>query len=255
MAYRVSFVFSMTGDKVAQWTENFWNDNADPATALDSAKRLAPLLLGLKGSQTILKRIRLGTIDGTRRVAPFKYDDTRNAASGVAVDSDIPTTRVILNLYNLPSYRTHIWLGGIPDECVKAGKFKMTGDFSTAFKAFKTELLLAANKWSLNVLKAEDVWKTIGSITNAGVVTLDGHGYVTGDKVKVSGVAGIAGANREWLVTRNGANTFTLRGWGANHAGLETTEEGRVKRMDKGLVQITSCETGDATKHNVGRPS
>ncbi len=72
-------------------------------------------------------------------------------------------------------------------------------------------------------LDAEEVLaaaKTITGATNASpiVITATGHGYSTGDNVKVSGVAGNTAANGRWTITVIDANSFSLNGSAGNAA-------------------------------------
>jgi hypothetical protein len=61
--------------------------------------------------------------------------------------------------------------------------------------------------------KADDP-KDITGATNASpiVITITGHGYITGDQVTISGVLGNDAANGEFVVTRIDADTFSLDG-------------------------------------------
>ncbi len=44
------------------------------------------------------------------------------------------------------------------------------------------------------------------------VITSNGHGLATGQKVQIEGVAGNTAANGTWLITRLDADTFSLTG-------------------------------------------
>src|SRR5574344_2110221 len=59
---------------------------------------------------------------------------------------------------------------------------------------------------------------TVSNATNATpiVVTAVGHGFLTGDKVYISGVGGNTAANGLFTITNIGTDTFTLNGTTGN---------------------------------------
>lgn len=67
--------------------------------------------------------------------------------------------------------------------------------------------------------------RAISSSTNASpiqITTAAAHGYATGDKVAIVGHAVNTNANGHWVITRTGANTFTLNGSTGNGVGGAT---------------------------------
>src|SRR5574344_1613584 len=79
--------------------------------------------------------------------------------------------------------------------------------------------------------------KTITGATNASpiVITATGHGYVTGDKVVISGVLGNTNANGTWVIVKLTDNTFSLNNSSGNAAYTSggTTPKSNFKWSDK----------------------
>ena len=62
--------------------------------------------------------------------------------------------------------------------------------------------------------------QAITGATNASpiVITIESHGYITGDEVYIYSVAGNTAANGGWIITRVNDNTFSLNGSTGNAA-------------------------------------
>ncbi len=85
-----------------------------------------------------------------------------------------------------------------------------------------------------------DVTKTITGITkaNPGSVTCVGHGFTTGNKIYISGVAGMVEVNNTvFTITSTGADTFTL---GVNTTAYTTyTSGGTAKKFPSSTDTLT----------------
>lgn len=96
--------------------------------------------------------------------------------------------------------------------------------------------------------------RAITSSTNASPieVTATSHGLVTGDKITIFGHATNTAANGTWVVTRTGANTFTLNGSAGNGIGAGTgvfAKGGVIPLVDDFSHAVLSFDTdggGDA---------
>lgn len=96
--------------------------------------------------------------------------------------------------------------------------------------------------------------RAITSSTNATpiAVTAASHGLVTGDKITIFGHATNTAANGTWVVTRTGANTFTLNNSVGNGIGAGTgtfAKGGVVPLLDDfqhAIISINTDGGGDA---------
>src|SRR5574344_1034744 len=104
---------------------------------------------------------------------------------------------------------------------------------------------------------------TVSNATNATpiVITAVGHGFLTGDKVFISGVGGNTAANGTFTITKLGADTFSLNGSVGNGAFSSNGSVVIYPSADKNLVnkayvdnenlknitQIGTCSTASAT--------
>ena len=81
--------------------------------------------------------------------------------------------------------------------------------------------------WPMNPIKIEFVCgyganavQAITAASNASpiVITIAGHGYLTGDEVYIYSVTGNTAANGTWIITKASDNTFSLNGSDGNAA-------------------------------------
>lgn len=87
------------------------------------------------------------------------------------------------------------------------------------FRIYEADTLLASQTGSLTKMETG----SITGATNASPIeiTSAGHGLQTGNIVKITGVTGNTAANGTFVVTRTGANTFTLDGSTGNGAYVD----------------------------------
>src|SRR5574344_1845797 len=107
---------------------------------------------------------------------------------------------------------------------------------------------------------------TVSNATNATpiVITAVGHGFLTGDKVQISGVGGNTAANGVFTITKIGADTFSLDGSVGNGAFSSngtaviypSADDNLVNKVYvdnenlknlKNITQIGTCSTASAT--------
>lgn len=253
--YHVSFGFSMNADYKGGWTENFWSRAGDKAMALKMSMKLKDVLIPVHGAQTSLDKLHISKADGTRALITKTFSDVDKSNGLSTEDSDIPNTKAQLKLASGEDYLTTQWIGGIPDSAVQKGKLVQDKDFLKAAKKLFAHLADDGNLWGMRVLDGNNEFGVIHNITNTGIVTIPGHGLANGDRVLISKVPDIADANGEWDIENVTADTFSLKNWGAAHAGPEAVQEGRAKKQNLIMVGITEAMFAKASSHKVGRPS
>lgn len=255
MSYHVSWVFQMPGDKQTQRSIGLYSDAGDNATVIKNASKLGILMQGMQGAQTKLRRIRVSPLGSTRRVKGVKFVAEANQDETVTVDTDIGKTCVELFLAHDEDAQVRLSFPGIPDVCVNKGSFKANDSFTRGLKAFTTEVTKAASSWWINVLDPADVWKPINQITNAGVITIPGHGLAENNVVRLSGVVDYRNSNGTYRIVDVQDDTFKLSNWGAVRAGDAFLEQGRIRRQNKVLLSVTKVFTGDACGRDTGKLS
>src|SRR5574344_239486 len=84
---------------------------------------------------------------------------------------------------------------------------------------------------------------TVSNATNATpiVITAVGHGFLTGDKVQISGVGGNTAANGTFTITKIGADTFSLDGSVGNGAFTSNGNAIIYPSADKNLGSATGA--------------
>src|SRR5574344_14504 len=87
---------------------------------------------------------------------------------------------------------------------------------------------------------------TVSNATNATpiVITAVGHGFLTGDKVYISGVGGNTAANGTFTITKLGTDTFSLDGSVGNGAFSSNGSVVIYPSADKNLVNKAYVDTG-----------
>jgi hypothetical protein len=103
--------------------------------------------------------------------------------------------------------------------------------------------------WTSQALQAT---KSISSSTNATPisVTVNAHGYSTGDTVVITGHTTNTNANGTWEITSTGANTFTLDGSVGNGVGGAS---GTVRPRNNTRVMLSTAVTQNIASTGPGR--
>src|SRR5574344_1455463 len=88
---------------------------------------------------------------------------------------------------------------------------------------------------------------TVSNATNATpiVITAVGHGFLTGDKVFISGVGGNTAANGVFTITKIGVDTFSLDDSVGNGAFTSNGSVIIYPSADKNLVNKAYVDNGD----------
>lgn len=257
MPFRVSYRYGMpVGDRTAGWSENFWSSLGDINAARTAAQAMSATIWQLHGNGVNLPSARVSNATTFRDVSILQLGlfSVIGPSSG-ADDADYPTNALLLKLTGQGGYVTRQWLKGIPDRVVsQGGQYKPTPTYVTNFNALATVLTNAANGWTMRVSDRTVPFKPVKDISQAGIVTVTGHGYADNSRVRISRVQGLTQANRIWRITRLDADTFSLQGWVAPSVAIPYLGNGVARQVSPIYVAIQAAVIERATKHNVGRP-
>lgn len=255
MAFRVSFQFFQQTAKMGGWTENYWNSLADLSAVQDKANDLALSLDGLHGNTTFMPAIRISDASSFRDVKLITRPGAQTPGTSAQSVSDYPTNALLLRHLGVGNYRVQQWIKGIWDSVIaQGGYYTPNSDYQSRMLTFRTKLALATNGWVLRVLDRTQALKPIKDITQAGVVTCTGHGYLDNAKVRISRCKGLTQANTVWRITRIDADSFSLQGWVAPNPAIPYLGGGVVRLQSYTYVSIMDSVVQRATEHAVGRP-
>lgn len=253
MAFRVSFIYACEGDYRRKFSENFWSKSDSAKNALERAIVLGELLLACHGSGTALKQIRIGKTEGGRAVQIQDYSDLSNSNKLADGTTDVGGVAAQLYCLNTATYKTRQWLKGMPDKIFEEGRLVKAGKFNTAQKALCEHLKDAANLWGIRVLDVANTWKAIDNIDGDGVVTVVGHGYDTGNVVRIGRVVSQKRVNGQYRIVKMNDDQFRLLNFKPEDPEFEGLEEGRAKKQDLKIKQIDDAYLGKATTRKVGK--
>lgn len=255
MAYHVSFFFQVKQDRTAGWSENFWNDLVDASVVAARATELRTLLVLVHGNQSVCEEVRISATDAFRAVEPLKFNQTPEAPTNGSGDTDFVTTAASLVLTGPSKYKTRQWIKGIEDGDIRSGgKWDPTANSTTRWNKLFAALMAGSNGWKARVQDRTVAKKLITAVTQAGVMTVPGHGYITGDHVRVSRAKGTFDINHIWQVLVVDANTIQLIGFAAPTIPAVYLGGGTTQLQSKIYVTIQRAKVDRATKKNVGRP-
>lgn len=275
-AFRVSFVFGQqAGPRSAGWTMNFWNSSPDLNVVLGAAANLAVTLQPLVGKQTLLLWYGARAVysppgvKGPRLARSVFISRAGGLPNQDALDSDFPTTALLLELSTVTGEAVRQTIRGIWDDNSKLGGwYTPVKNMAADVKALMAALSKAGSNWCLRTQDAGQAPKQIqGFDTTNAAVTCKLHGLVIGDIVKLGGKAiGITPRiNGKWRVTNSqDADHFNIGDWPSDTEAPQQEGNFRSAYMQKYLLSnkpivfddtknITSQATF-VTKRNVGRP-
>lgn len=254
MAFHVSFFFEQRGDLSSGYTENFWNLLTSDTALEAAAVKLRGALLTAKGWGISCPKIRISDASNFRELQILRYPQG-SGAKGLPEDADFVNTGVQLILTALPKYKTIQWFRSIPDNSVaRAGRYQPSAQFLTDIGKLFGLLTNGANGWCLRKQNRANEKKDIVSISQAGVVTSPGHGFVNFDQVRVSRCKGTFVVNKIWKVTRLDTDTFQLVGFQTPTPAAIYLGGGKATAQTPVFVAINKAVTGRATSHKTGRP-
>jgi hypothetical protein len=252
--FRVSFFFTQQGDRLGGWSENYWSNLSSVAGVQAAAMTLQQALWQTKGNGVNAPYIRISQV-GAFRSAFIVNTNLTSVPLGNAADADISTTALLLLLTGPVPYTARQWLRGIYDNAVTlAGHYNPSAGYATVINNLFTTLSQASNGWVLRNLNQANLKQLITAVTLPGVVTVPGHGFATGQVIRISRTGGITGLNGTWHITVIDANTFQLIGVPAGGFVGRYTKSGTAQLQTYLYQAITGGSVLRATKHNVGRP-
>lgn len=257
MPWKTSFRYNQpVGDRTAGWSENFWSSLPDIAAVRAAAVALGNALWQLHGDGVNLPSVRISNALSFRDVSVIPLNlFSAIPATPTSSDADYPTNALLLKLTGQGSYLTRQWIKGIWDGVVtRGGIYTPTATYTTRVNSLINTLTNAANGWTLRVSDRSIPFKPVKDITQAGIVSVTGHGYADNSRVRISRVKGLTQANRIWRITRIDADTFSLQGWVAPDVTTPYLGNGLARQVAYVYPAIAAGQIERATKHNVGRP-
>jgi len=264
MACKVTFFWFQAMEKLAGFTETFWNVNGTLAGAFSDAQNLGSALNQLHGRQTVLQNIRVSNALNLRDTTNFPQALTIPAPQGDGADSDYVNTGALLVLKSAstppaPSYTTRQWVRSLWDAWVdKGGRLQSTAQFTGAANPFYLQLVgtpSTPSNWRMRVLDKSILKKRVTNITLQGVVTCPAHGYPDQSIVRISGARGMTNVNRVWIITVIDVNTFQLANASGIGGALVSNAKPMARLQSPIFVPITSAAFVRATSHKSGRPT
>jgi hypothetical protein len=256
MPFRVSYIWKLLQDRTAGWSENFWNLAADLQTALQETKDLYPFLKALHGVQSVCTKARTARVDGPRESLPTRFTDAPQPPADT-FDSDYVTNALLLENTGAPEGITRQWVGGIPDTQISKGGFMvLTKDYIPLANAFYAQLASKDNHWGLRIIdQFAGVFQHIEAVTDAGILTMPGHGIGQGDivELQIKGVKSPTPLNGNRKVKGIDANTLALLPV-PYLPGQPYSGAGFARLLQYTYPTVNSTKFIFATKHNRGRP-
>jgi hypothetical protein len=256
MPFRVSYFFSQQGDRLGGWSENYWSNDPDITTLINThVDPLATALYNLRGNGTALNAVRISDVSTFRSAQIFQYSSYFTPPQGNDFDSDYVTSAALVKLLGPPQYLVRQWYRGVPDNCVKMdGRWQPTTSWTNFFNAYKAIITNGANNWALRTIDKGQAKKVVVNVSLTGVVTVSAHGYSTNDRIRISRTGGIPGLNKIWTVQVIDANTFQLIAIPVGGFTGGYTKPGTAQKQVILFQQITGASVLRASKHDTGRP-
>lgn len=258
---RYSFMHALYSVRAGGWSINFWNSNTTGLAGADYVT-LKTALLKVEGRQTIIPHVRWSLVEGPTPLSDgADFPGFSNQNVDIGDNSDYGTTSLLIKL-RAQERSAQTWIRGIPDlVCTKGGEYgpgnTIEGDYATRVGALFTVLESSSNGWSIRVRDKTITKKNVNTITSAGEVTVNAHGYAQGDVVTISGVTfPDKYPNGRWKIQAVvDANSFHLARW--NPPLLSPGPwplQGTCQKYVFLVKQITRCEVVRISKRDIGRP-
>lgn len=252
--FRVSFFFSLQGDRLGGWSENFWSNLTSFSGVQAAALDLQQTLYNLKGFGVSAPYIRISQV-GNFRSAQVVNTNLTSTVQNTGVDADFVDTAILIRLSSAQPYQSSQWLRGVWDECIsQGGRYTPIAQYTTNMKNLFLKLAQASNGWVLRNLNQSNLKQLITAVTSAGVVTVPNHGFSTGNTVRISRTGGITGLNKIWRITVVDSSNFQLVGVPVGGFTGTYTKPGTAQLQAYIYQAITGGQPLRATKHNTGRP-
>lgn len=255
MAYKVSIFWVQQADKLGGWSENFWNNGSNFDSVQSNALALMNALDDVHGLNTLPVNIRFSVIDSPRDANQLTISVTVNAPSSTARASDIQNTAALMRLSGAPNYTTNQWIRSCHDGDVNSGgRWLPLASTTTALNKVFGLLRNAGNGWCIRVQDRSVPKLLISGATSSGVITVNAHPYVSGQKVQITRARGTMGINGKWEIVKIDSNNFSLVGYQTPAGTPVYLGNGKVYAISKILVPINDGRIVRATSVRTGRP-
>lgn len=265
MPFKVSFFYKQQSSRLAGWSENFWNSLVDWSAVKAQADVLRPLLDKLHGAQAYCAHIRFTQLDGATGIPLFRYVENQVLVgsgprdTATYGDADYPTTALLFELFNAQTKRTKQWIRGIDDDQISnSGNFKVAKDFQKSFDAMKAQLIVAANGWSLRMLKAANANKDVTKLEVAtGEVTVPAHGFGANGatiRVRIKGFQSPTAVNKIWRAVVKDVDTITLSFAGELVGQTVKAIQPKARLQTYELLGCSNAQILRSSSHYTGRP-
>lgn len=253
---KVSFAYYMPARKLTGWTENFYSSKATCLLAMEKAEALRPFLMDIHGAQVRLQHIVARSVENPR-LSQLKNYNVLFQPDANTQDTDYPSVSILLKLIDeTGNYTTRQWIKGIWDDACKKG-FYFPGTFEPKLQAFLTELQNANNGWVIRASDKANVFKDVENCSDTGQIQVTGHGYATGDRVRVGKIGGKCSLNGLWKITRIDADSFQLQQY-VTPACAEPAWDGhghvRKLAFAENGIAIKKASNEGISDRDIGRP-
>lgn len=250
--YHLEFNYHGPGAKRTQFTENFYLDLTNLATAEARARSLGAILAPMHGAQTKLIDCRIHNLEPHKQrkggLVPFADDASVSSSEGT--DSDYPTTALAILLSAADGTKTRQWLKGLPDSVVKKGVKVSDATWDPKFTTFKDYLTTPGNLIKMRVQTATpDKWRVDG-LTEAGVLTIPPNDLVDDETVILTGRKIPKAFRGEHKIIKVDDSHIKLYGVPVQ-PGFQFSGKADVRRVAYDLLVISDVLIVDATSHKV----
>lgn len=267
MPFKVSVLFNMQADRIAGWSENFWNSALDSSTVSVEVENLLDALIPLHGGQSVAIGVRISTVE-TKRVGKIVRLANTPIAPAEATQSDYMATALELVLNGSGGLTTRQWIKGVPDSVItNGGRYVPDSNWIPHRNAFINYLEGGGHHWAMRCLDKTKKDIIIEAIDTDGIITATAHGIPAVDTnsnptvVRTYGLLPAYGSlipsgriNRTWQINQVTANSFHLVGW-PDIPQVLLQPKSKVRQVVFTYPSIADVEFEFATSHKVGRPN
>jgi hypothetical protein len=269
MPYRVTFFFQFQGDRLAGWSENYWNNLADTTALNNAIQALGNKLMLVKAAGVQWTRTRV-SIPGSPRNSYTLLNVPINQFPPVpgsnTSSADYQQTKWLLQLTHAPfpanqpgQNSTRQWFGGITDTSVQNAQYQPNNPAYAIFNQLVGLLSSPANGWIMWQLNPAFPANPIIAINNTtGVVTTaNAISFGTATLVRVSRVRNLTAANGLWtwqpIVGAN--NQVQLLNWTPQTNIMMTSPKATIRPQIYAQQTIVSASIVRSSNHKAGRPT
>jgi hypothetical protein len=263
--YRISFFFVQNADKLAGWSESYYNNAPSVAAAIVQAQQLGALLDAARPNPIYLAWIRVQVI-GSPRAAQIIQVQTA-PAGGASVASPPMLSFLIQYPGQLGGY-VRQWMHGVNTTSIgSAGQMNVTSTQNSLIQAVFSALLSTSNNWCLfRVYESGANW-TITGIATTGLMTVPGipaNTWVVPTAVQILRTKADPRFNGIWLATTPAVGQVQLApvpagGWpsvafiapGSVRAWQKTVDN--FQQPSAGPPPIAGPSIVRITEHKVGK--